>query len=94
MAPSKSTLLLALALLAIIAANECLATPLNQDGALTAGAPRHLTMEKWWCEYKGKRYESWKGYSKEYEYYWDKEYKKWCCYDYKFKRGYWSDKKC
>lgn len=93
MASSKSTLLLALALLAIIATNECLAAPLTQDNALTAPA-RQLNMERWWCEYKGKRYPSWKGYSKEYEYYWDKDYKNWCCYDYKSKRGYWSDKKC
>jgi hypothetical protein len=92
MAFKSTSALLALALLAILATNECLAAPLG--AAVTTGsASRGLTMEKYWCEYSGKRYWSWKGYSREREYYWDREHG-WCCYDWKSRRGYWSKSKC
>lgn len=89
----KSSLLLAMALVALLATHECLAAPLGAE--VTAGsASRGLTTShKWWCEWKGQRYESWKGYSKDREYYWNKDYG-WCCYDWKSKRGYWSKSKC
>jgi hypothetical protein len=88
----KSTVLLALALLALLASNECLAAPLGAE-VTTGTASRSLTMETWWCELQGKRHWSWKGYNRHY-YYYDGGSDYWCCYDHSHRRGYWSPSKC
>lgn len=98
-ATKSSSILLALALLAIIATSHlCLATPLasSEEGSLAVegSASRHLTMDKWWCQYQGKRYDSWKGYSKTYQYYYHSPIGQYCCYDAKAKKGYWKKSSC
>lgn len=100
---TKSTLFLALALLAIIATNQLLVSAMPDDGAVMAG--RKLTMVKYdieyECEYKGKNYgKSYMEKGGKWTYYYEPVSKQYCCYDKEYYAKYkkyvakWSYDKC